>query len=35
LVRLIAELVRHTECHLIHVSKPGFVLKLERRDAAR
>src|SRR5262245_43275881 len=35
LVRLMAEILQHQECDVIHVSKPGFVLKLERRSAAR
>jgi hypothetical protein len=35
LVRLMAELLQYPDCNLIHVSKPGFVLKLERRGAGR
>ena len=35
LVRLMAELTQHSDCNLIHVSKPGFVLKLERGSAER
>jgi oxaloacetate decarboxylase alpha subunit len=35
LVRLMAELTQSTDVNLIHVSKPGFALKLERRAAAR
>jgi oxaloacetate decarboxylase (Na+ extruding) subunit alpha len=30
LVKLMAELTQHADCNLIHVSKPGFALKLER-----
>jgi oxaloacetate decarboxylase alpha subunit len=35
LVRLMAEIAQHAECNIIHVSKPGFLLKLERRAATR
>ena len=34
-VQLMADLMRFPDCNLIHVSKPGFVLKLERRATAR
>jgi oxaloacetate decarboxylase (Na+ extruding) subunit alpha len=30
LVKLMAELMQRADCNLIHVSKPGFALKLER-----
>jgi oxaloacetate decarboxylase alpha subunit len=35
LVKLMAELVQRSDCNLIHVSKPGFSLKLERAGAGR
>jgi oxaloacetate decarboxylase alpha subunit len=35
LVKLMAELTQRSECNLIHVSKPGFSLKLERTGAER
>jgi oxaloacetate decarboxylase alpha subunit len=35
LVKLMAELTQRSDCNLIHVSKPGFSLKLERNTAAR
>jgi len=35
LVKLMAELTQRSECNLIHVSKPGFSLKLERAGAGR
>ena len=35
LVKLMAELVQRSYCNLIHVSKPGFSLKLERNGAGR
>jgi oxaloacetate decarboxylase alpha subunit len=35
LVRLMAELAQASDCNLIHVSKPGFSLKLERAGAGR
>ncbi len=35
LVKLMAELVQRSDCNLIHVSKPGFSLKLERSGAGR
>jgi oxaloacetate decarboxylase alpha subunit len=35
LVKLMADLVQRSECNLIHVSKPGFSLKLERTGAGR
>ena len=35
LVKLMAELTQHSDCNLIHVSKPGFSLKLERPGAGR
>jgi hypothetical protein len=35
LVKLMAELMQRSDCNLIHVSKPGFALKLERAGAGR
>jgi hypothetical protein len=35
LVKLMAELTQRADCNLIHVSKPGFVLKLERGGGGR
>jgi oxaloacetate decarboxylase (Na+ extruding) subunit alpha len=35
LVKLMAELTQRSDCNLIHVSKPGFSLKLERAGAGR
>ena len=34
LVRLMAELTRQDGCDVIHVSKPGFGLRLEKRAAS-
>jgi oxaloacetate decarboxylase alpha subunit len=35
LVRLMAELTQRSDCNLVHVSKPGFALMLERNGAGR
>jgi hypothetical protein len=34
LVKLMAELTQRANCDLIHVSKPGFSLRLEKSPAA-